>query len=566
MIELMNQYIDDVMSGEELSCNYVRLAVQRHVDDLKRDDIYFDKDAAFKAINFFKYQNHYKGDFAGKPFELLPYQCFITGSIFGWKRKDTGTRRFKTANIEIPRKIGKTTWAAGIGNYMLRGDGEPGAEVYTAATTRQQAKICFTDARAMVLKSPKLSTNIEVQTHNMHIVKTASKFEYVSSDYGTLDGLNPHCGILDETHAYKTSGLYDIFISAMGARSQPLLIIITTAGFNKTWWYYREQRKSIVDILEGRITDDSVFGIIYTLDEGDNWQDEEVWKKAMPSIGVTPTYENIRERVQDAKNKPSQRVNVLTKHFNIFTDASKTWIPSEKWKELETETPDLTGLVGYGGLDLANTRDIAAYSVCIPLPDGRIYLKRFLFIPEDNAYQRQESEGVPYADWLEAGHLIGTPGNSIDYNAIKKVIYEYQQEVELHSIAIDSWNSTHFRQEMQDEMGQMYVKHGGKMQHVERINPFGQGFRSMSDPTKLYESLLLDGNVVHDGNPVMEWMIGNVELARDPAGNIKPDKGKSSEKIDGVIADIMAIGEWQQWGSEATSSKSVYEGRAARTF
>jgi phage terminase large subunit-like protein len=338
-----------------------------------------------------------------------------------------------------------------------------------------------------------------------------------------------------------------------------MTLMITTAGFHKEWWYYRDQRKYAIDILEGRLIDDSLFAIIYTLDEGDDWRDESVWKKANPSIGNTPTWEYLRERVNEAMNKPSQRVNVKTKHFNLFVDAAKTWIPSEAWRSLDTKTPDLSGLKSFGGLDLANTRDIAAYSLCIPLGDGRVYLKRFLFVPLEGAYARQEVTGIPYAEWIDAGHLIGTEGNSIDYKAIKQAILDYQKEVELHSIAIDRWNSTHFRQNLQDEMGKMYVKHQGKMQHIDRVNDFGQGFKDMSDPTKLYESMIVDGLIVHDGNPVIEWMLGNVALKVDPAGNIKPDKDKSSEKIDGIVSDIMAIGEWTYWGAESTESKSKYE-------
>lgn len=562
MIEIAEKYISDVLSGKEMACRLTILAYQRHVDDLKnKKEFYFDKESAKRTLAFFPYLKHYKGKWAGDSFVLAPWQAAVIYVVFGWKRIDNHKRRFRTVNIEVPRKGGKTTFIAAIALYLFIADGEEGAEVYTAATTREQAKIAFTDARQMVLRSPDLNKRVEVLTRNMNITKSAAKFEYVSSDYDTLDGLNPTVAVLDEVHAYKTNGIYGIFASAFGSREQPMMLIITTAGFRKEWWYYKVQRRSIIEILEGKIVDDSVFGVIYTLDEGDDWQDPEVWKKANPNLGVTPSIEYLEGRVRDALNKPSERVNVLTKHFNIFTDASDVWIPSEKWEALSTVAPHLVGKKAYGGLDLANTRDIAAYSLCIPIDDENVYLKRFFFVPLESARDRQEASGVPYLDWINEGWLIGTEGNSIDYNYIKKVIFDYAKEVSLHSIAIDRWNSTHFRQELEDELGQMYVEYNGKMQYVSKVNNFGQGFKDMSDPTKLYETMILEKHISHDGNPISAWMLGNVELQRDPAGNIKPDKGKSSEKIDGVVSDIMALGEWTMWRNLPNGGKSKYEGK-----
>lgn len=554
------QYINDVLSGKELVCQYTRQAVERHVSDLKRKDIYFDEEEAERVLKFFPFLKHYKGAWAGKDFILEPYQCFIISCIFGWKNLD-GTRRFRKATIEIPRKSGKTTIAAGIGLFMFVADGESGAEVYTGATTRDQAKICFTDARQMALVSKPINSRAEVLTKNMSIVPTASKFEYVSSDYDTLDGLNPHLAILDEVHAYKTGGLYDIFISAMGARTQPLLLIITTAGFRKEWWYYKSQRKGIIDILSGRVKDDTTFGIIYTLDEGDDWKDPNVWKKANPSLGVNIKESYLRQRVNDALIRPSETVNVMTKHFNVWTDAAKIWIPKPKWNSFHVKEPDLSGLQCFGGVDLSYIRDITAYTLCFMLPNGKKYFKYKFFVPLDSARDREEATGIPYSQWIREGHLIANDGNTIDYNNVKKHIIDDLNTYNIHTIGFDKANASHIMQEINDEVAPLHLNIDGKWQFINRVYGISPHVKTISPPTKEFERMVFcdDPEVLHDGNPVMEWMIGNVAIKSNAEGDIRPDKEKSEEKIDGVMSTILSIEQMLFWSKVDLKPKSKYE-------
>lgn len=559
-LDKAKQYIQDVASGKQLSCKYVKQAVSRHIEDLSRTDIYFDEQAAEKALRFFPFLKHYKGAWAGMDFVLEPYQCFIISSIFGWKNLD-GTRRFRKATIEIPRKAGKTTIAAGIGLYMFIADGEAGAEVYTGATTRDQAKICFTDARQMSLVSKPISERCEVLTKNISSVATASKFEYVSSDYDTLDGLNPHLAILDEVHAYKTGGLYDIFISAMGARSQPLLLIITTAGFRKEWWYYKSQRKGIIDILSGKVEDDTTFGIIFTLDEGDDWKDPSVWKKANPSLGVNIAESYLKQRVHDAMIRPSETVNVMTKHFNVWTDADKIWIPKSRWNSFYIKEPDLKGLEAYGGVDLSYIRDITAYTLNFKLPNGKRYLKHKFFVPLDSASDREQATGIPYSQWIREGHLIGCSGNTIDYSIVKEYIISDLQQYNIHTIGFDKANASHIMQEINDVVAPLHLNIDGKWQFINRVYGISPHVKTISPPTKEFERMVFcdDPEIYHDGNPIMEWMIGNVVIKSNAEGDIRPDKEKSEEKIDGVMSTILSIEQQLYWSKTESKQKSKYE-------
>lgn len=558
VIHILNKYAEEINNGTILSCEYVKLAVKRYLKDLTRKDIYFDTEAAIKAVNFFPYLKHYKGAFAGQSFVLEPWQVFIVANLFGWKRKADGFRRFNKSVIEIPRKAGKTTLAAGVALYMFVGDGEPGAEIYTAATTREQARICFNDARQMAMASPDISKRVEILSRNMNILKSARKFEYVSSDYGTLDGLNPHEVTLDEVHAYKTSGLHDIFESATGARTQPITFIITTAGFKKQWWYYKDLRSSVINILKGKIKDDSTFGIIFTLDEKDDWQDQNVWIKANPGLGVNITTKYLAKRVNDAKVRPSELVNVMTKHFNVWTDAAKIWIDSKKWADLAIEEPQLEGLVAYGGVDLSYVRDICGYTLNFKLPDGNTYLKQKFFVPYDTAIIRQQATGFPYMDWITEGHLIACDGDTIDYNVLKFHILEDIYKYNIHTIGFDRANANHIMQEINEVIPKMRVLLKDKWQMVDKVYGISPNMTTISPPTKEFERRILcqKPEIRHDGNPVMDWMMSNVVLKYDPMGNIRPDKDKSEEKIDGVMSSILALEQelfWESYGSKAGS-------------
>ncbi|MTI32808.1 terminase large subunit [Xanthovirga aplysinae] len=538
------QYIEDVISGKELVGHHVRCAVERHLTDLEQGQkrgIYFDEEAAQRPIDFFRFLTHSKGAFAGKPFELAPFQKFCLWVLFGWKNED-GTRRFKYAYKEIARKNGKTTFAAGLGLYMLVADGEQGAEIYTAATKRDQAKICFNEAKSMVQKSKGLKKYITVYQHNIHIQASSSKMEPLSSEHDTLDGLNPHCSIVDEYHAHKTAELYNVMKSAMGAREQPLQFTITTAGFNKESPCYK-LRKTCIDILEGRKQDDTLFALIYTLDEGDDWTDPKNWNKANPNLGVALKEKYLKDECNQAQNNSSEIVNFLTKNLNIWTDASEVWIKDDDWMKgnIAVDPEALKGRECFGGLDLAVTRDITALILLFPNEEEETFdILPFFWVPADNARERAERDQVDYPTWIREGFIFDTPGNVTDYGFIKQTILDLAEKYQIRSIAYDRYNATQLVLELTDEGLEMA--------------PFGQGFVSMSAPTKELEKLAMQGKLQHSGNPVLRWMCSNVELRRDPAGNIKIDKAKSTEKVDGMVALAMAIGEYLTLFSEETGS------------
>ncbi|AWW32164.1 terminase large subunit [Echinicola strongylocentroti] len=549
-MQAVDQYISEVQSGEIVTCKWVKLAVERHLDDLENGGergLVFDPSAGERAIKFFSFLKHYKGSYAGKPFELLPWQQFIIFVLYGWKLT-SGERRFRYAYVEVSRKNGKTTFASGLSLYSLIMDREDGAEVYTSATKRDQAKIAFNDAKAMTEKSPHLAKYIDVYQHNLHVLATHSKLEPLSSDQNTLDGLNPHFALVDEYHAHKDDGLYNVLKSGMGSRTQPMLFTITTAGFNKMGPCYA-LRKTCTEILEGVKQDDSQFAIIFTLDKDDDYTDEKVWIKANPSLNHSISIQWLRQEVIQAKNNPTQLVNLLTKNFNVWTDASEVWIEDKRWLECagEIDQNDLEYDPAYGGLDLAAVRDINAFSLVFPVETvGKYMTLTWYWIPKETMMERINRDGVRYDLWVEEGWIIETEGNVTDYRKIKQDIMDLCERFNVEKIAFDRWNSSQLIIELTEEGLEMY--------------PYGQGFASMSQPTKTLETWIMSQDIVHDSNPVTRWMLGNVELMRDAAGNIKPDKAKSQEKIDGIVSIIMAIGVMLADGADmANTGPSKYD-------
>jgi phage terminase large subunit-like protein len=547
------QYAADVRKGNILAGRLVKLAVKRHTKDLKdghKRGLYFDEEAATHAIDFFAFLKHTKGALAGKTFELAPFQQFKLWCLFGWKNND-GTRRFKYAYNEIARKGGKTTEAAGVANYLLVGDGESGAEIYTAATKKDQAKIAFHEAQNQIRSSAQLKDYVGVHKNNLHILATSSKMEPLSSDSHTLDGLNPSGVILDEFHAHKDQGaLYHVLKSATGSREQPLIYIITTAGFNKESACFK-LRKTCIDILEGRKVDDTMFIMIFTLDEGDDWKDEEVWIKANPNLGNSISMKYLRDEYNQAKNNPSEEVNFKTKNLNIWTDSSMAWINDDDWMlcNLPGDPDKLEGRVCYAGLDLASTTDVNAFVMVFPDEDGEYFeVICHFWIPEIKA--QKKADQVDYLLWANQGYVTLTDGNIVDHRIIERDIKRIIQNYHLQSLAIDrALAYTGLAQSLMEE--------------ELPLNNFGQGFVSMSEPTKELERKIQLKRINHFGNPVLRWMASNVELKLDPAGNIKIDKSKSSEKVDGMVALVMALGAFM---TPPESEDSVYLERGIRTL
>jgi len=546
------QYAYDVLSGKIPTCKWTKLAVQRHLRDLEKAEsdpdfpYFYSEDAASHVIEFFhRYLHHSLGEWAGQVFLLEPWEQFILSASFGWLRKEDGCRRFKVVYIECARKNGKSPLASGVGLYLFDADGEPGAQVYTAATKYKQAKIVHGEAERMVLSSPTLRKRIGIVRDNLHVLDTASRFEPLGRDSKTEDGLNVHGAIIDEYHAHPDSGLYDVLRTAMGARRQPMMFIITTAGYKKQCPCYI-QREYVTNVLEGVFEDDSVFGIIYTLDEeekdeqgnvirpADDWMDESVWIKANPNLGVSVKLRDMQQMCHEAVESPTKQNEFKTKRLNIWTEAVTAWITQKSWNSCSfpVNEEDLRGRVCCGALDLSTVVDVTSWTLCFP-PQGEEDRYQFLFrffIPGANLRERVRRDRVPYDVWIRQGFITATEGDVIDYDFVEEQVKEDARKFDLKKLAFDPYNATQIINHLQDE-GIVTVE-------------FSQGMMTMSPATKDFEKRVLNQEIAHGGNPVMAWMVGCTTVKSDPAGNIKPvkpDRLKSSNRIDGVITSIMAL-------------------------
>lgn len=541
-------YVERVLSGDIPAGQMLQQACERHVADLKSGPargLTFDAAAARRALTFFSVLRHSKGEWANREFKLEPWQEFIIASLFGWKLED-GTRRFRRAYIAVPRKNGKSTMISGIGLYLLAADGEPGAEVFSAATKRDQARIVHGEAIRMVKASPLLRKEIRVFKDNLNVEETNSKYEPLGADSDTMDGLNVHAALIDELHAHKTRHVVDVLDTATGARRQPLIVEITTAGWDRTsvcWEHHDYSRQ----VLEGVVQDDSWFAFIAMADAKDDWTHPETWRKANPNYGVSVKPDDLARKCERAQKVPAEQNAFKRLHLNIWTEQSERWLDMDAWDECNDAVDEdaLAGRACYAGLDLANTTDIAALVLAFPDDDDppSYDVLPFFWIPGESVIERTRRAAVPYLAWKEQGLIDATEGNVIDYAAILARLDELARKYDIQEIAYDRWGATQLIQQMQ----------AGGMTVV----PFGQGFASMSPPTKELQNLTLSHRLRHGGHPVLRWMASNMVVTQDPAGNLKPDKARSSEKIDGMVALTMAIDRATRYGS----SESVYESR-----
>lgn len=544
-----HKYAVDVTRGRIVAGKYVKLACKRYLEDLDNQEstgLYFCEKTARAYLAFFERAiKHTIGAWNNEPFIPLPWQAFILWNLYGWKRAD-GSRRFNYAYISVARKNGKTTLMAACALAALYFDQEQAAEVYFAATKRDQARIAFEEASRMSKKLP-LARKLRAQKHDIQVPSLNARATYLSSDKDTLDGLNVHFAGIDEYHAHSTDAVSNVLRSGMQARRNPLHLTITTAGFNKTSACYQLE-KACKDVLEGTKKDDSQFTIIYQLDDGDKWTNTDTWVKANPSLDVSVKKKLLEAQLTQAINiGGSREVEFKTKHLNSWVTSSKTWIPSEIWQRNKREV-DTTGLKCYAGLDLASVSDLTALVLAYPIEDG-YYIRGAYFMPSDTIAARLDKEPSHiYRTFKELPNFIITDGNVTDYSAIRRYISgvhyvsgqaeldtsSLMHKEELVKLAFDRYNSTQIAIDLVDD-GVPLV-------------PFGQGFVSMSAPTKMIELLTRQGKLFHDGDPVLAWCLSNVELKRDPAGNIKADKQKSSGKIDAIVALAMAIGEHMKSG------------------
>lgn len=539
------RYIRDVLAGKVTVCKWVRLFCERHARDLvtgKERGLYFDEEAGARVLRFFDFLRHSKGEWGGQPFILSPWEQAYLFVLFGWMKEDTGLRRFRISYLEVARKNGKSAISSGVALYLLDGDREPGAEVYSAATKRDQAKIVHGEACRMVKASPMLKQFITVRSDSIFVTDTNSKFEPLSSDYNSLDGLNVHGVIVDELHAHKTRDLWDILETATGARRQPLMFAITTAGVSRQS-VCRELHDYLEKVLEGTLEDDSFCGVIFTLDEGDDYADESVWIKANPNLDVSMKRDDLRDKLRKAKEAPAALNAFLRLHMNIWTQSETRWLSPDAWAACSGQTPmeQLKDAPCYAGLDLSSTTDISAFVLKFP-ETGDVL--SWYWIPEDKMWKRERRDRVPFSAWARHGYVEPTPGNVIDYEYIKERIRAIKAEFRgLREIGYDPWNATQIAIQLEEEGF--------------NVVPVRQGYQTLSPAAKELEREVLSGELKHGGNPVLSWMASNVVLSTDPAENIKPDKSKSIERIDGIVALCIAIS--RQINNEDT--ESVYEKR-----
>lgn len=535
------KYIAAVQSGDEVACELVKLAVARHLADLEKQNdknypFVFSERHAQKAISFFRMLRHTSGKLAGEFFNLQDNQAFKLAMLFGWRQKEDGNRRFTQGYIEEARKGGKSQFAAGIELFCGLFEEEESAEIYTAATTRDQADMVFRAVKKMgrylSKDSKKMKKAINIMAHSVVLPLTDSFIQKVSADAGTLDGLNPHCAVIDEYHAHKTDLVKGVIQTGMGSRSNPLLLIITTAGFDKDAPCYKIERTNAVAVLRGQRVQDNLFAIIFTLDEGDSWKDPTVWRKANPNLGSTPTVKYLQDQVQDAINKgTSTRVQVVTKNFNCWLDTPKIWIPEEEIKSRmrPMDLQDFAGRPCFAGIDLAATSDITALDLFFPaygaMPAAGM---SFFFLPEDTIEKRKDDTN--YREWVDSGFITVTPGNIADYEFIQKKVLEISEIVDVKSVSYDQWNAY--------QMASALTGEGLVML------PCRQSYGNLSEPLKQIEKMTLSGDVEWQENPVLLWMFRNIVLDYDANDNIKPNKAKSANKIDGVSAKAMAVFGW----------------------
>ncbi len=552
-------YAKVVVAGKIIAGPHVRDACRRHLEDLKHGHergLVFDVEAALRAIGFFADVLRLNGgEYEGKPYELLDWQAFIVGSLFGWMGED-GYRRFRVAYIETAKGSGKSPLAAGIGLYGMMADGEAGAEIYAAATKKDQAMILFRDAVAMVDHSPELGRRITksgtgLNVWNLAWVDRRSFFRPIASDDGQ-SGPRPHISLLDEIHEHKDGYVVEMLKAGQKSRRQPLMVMITNSGTDKrtVCWDYHDYGAKV---CAGQLQDDTFFAFVCSLDEGDDpFKDEECWHKANPSLRFgLPGVRYLREQVAQARGMPSKESIVRRLNFCQWVEAEAPWISGEAWFACEDKAFELRRLIGrrcWGGLDLSSTQDLTALVLEFePTEDDPHWRQlEWFWLPGDGLHDKADKDRVPYVAWRDAGHLLVTAGRAINKLAVVKQAAEIAALYDLQALAYDRWRI--------EDVKMLCDQEGISLPLV----PFGQGFKDMAPAVDEYERRLLDRQLRHRGNPVMTWCAANAVVVTDPAGNRKVAKEKATGRVDGTVASIMATGSSM---TRQENGPSVYENR-----
>ena len=554
---LYNEFIQDTLQNPNTYCQLVKDSVNRHLEDLEssKDDkyrYYFNEEEADRVISICKVLRHTKGSFKGKLFDLQPYQAFMLAMIFGWLFKGQSIRRFQKAYIETARKSGKSEFAAVIEIIMFAFDGEPGADVYTVATKRDQAGYVYDAAKIMLNQlsrdSAMMDSRIKIQQYVIKDLESGSTISKLTADGDKEDGANPHCGVVDEFHAHTNDGIYKVVETGIVARDNPLILIITTAGFNKEGPCYHFRQTVAIPTIKNTLRNDRVFAMVFTLDDEDitgtyeakdedgkmkiypNWYKESAWRKANPNIGNTPKIEPFRAIAQTALLEgASSRVQFLTKNLNVWTDSPDVW---SACGDTSLRIEDFTGKDAYLGLDLATLHDIAALDIIIPPQHGveKFTCFSLFFCPPTKINGYKRTDQVDYREWSEQGYVIATSKSkkTIDYDSILKEIERLVETLNVKCIGYDPYNYDKIIPSLEAQ----YINCMAYKQTAPWMHP----------PIKKMEELVINKEIIHDGNPCMSWMVGNVVIMRDTNDNMKIDKKKSISKVDGPVARAIALG------------------------
>lgn len=501
-------------------------------------DCWFDLEAARQAVNFFPdYLRHIKGKLAGQPLVLERWEKAIIANLFGWKNLD-GTRRYREAFVFVPRKNGKTTLAAGVVIYVLTCDGEPGAEIYSSANDRLQARLVFQTVRGMINASEEVAQYCRPYQNSIVAYdpelgrETDSFYAPISSEANTKHGYNGHLIIIDELHGQKSRELIDVLETSTAARAQPLIFTITTSDYDRP--SICNEKYDYACYVRDRVIDDSTFlPVIYEADKKADWRKPATWRRANPNYGVSVSPEYLRRKCDKAVKQVSFQNTFKRLHLNVKTEQETRWITLEDWDKCNGEVveKELVGRDCYVGFDLSSNTDITAEVLLFPFDDGLYKVLPRFWLPELNAHLREERDRVPYIKWAQQGFIKLTPGNVVDYDVVKGDFERDCEQFNIVEVAFDRWNFEALRQQ--------FIHDGIE---EEKFISFGQGFYSMSAPSKILEKLVLSQKLAHAGNPVLRWMAANVSAETDAAGNIKPSKKKSRDRIDGIVGLVEAIG------------------------
>lgn len=499
--------------------------------DTEKDCWYFDEKTAWHSVDFLqKYATHVKGALARKPLELSEFQVVTQLNLYGWRHKDTGRRRYRQAFILVPRKNGKSTWIAGLCLYAQAADPlrDLGGELYCAATEREQAALVFDQAKNMVLQNEELNSLYKIYQRSLVIEDDASSLKPISADAKSKHGFNSSFICYDEIHSAKDRDLYDVLDTSTGSRENPLIIVITTSDFNRPS-ICNELQDRAEKVQQGIIKDDSLLPVIFKAEITDDWTDPEVWAKANPNLGISVSLDYMKQKCQKAQDTPSFENTFKRLHLNIKTEQAVRWLQMDKWDMGSVPLQELAGRRCYAGLDLSTTTDITALVLVFEDDEGGFDVLPYFWCPLETAREKEKRDGVPYMQWIHDGFMEGTEGNVIDYDELRKRINEIVQDYPIEEIGYDPWNATQLANQLFEQDGIPMIQ-------------FRQGFISMNEPSKALEALVIGGSLRHANNPVLRWMASNASVKSDPAGNIKPAKDKSTGRIDGIVALIMAIG------------------------